>query len=236
VNPILEAALKYIERGWFVIPLNPGEKWLDAILDGRLAWDGITQTADEIERWLSIEPNLNIGIRMKESGLVVLDIDYPDDMPESLLARLHNCPHVLTPRGAHYYFAGTVTDVCGQIWADTGDFRTLLGDYLAPSPIPWREEHQAYVVAAPSVVNGQSYQWLAWGYSLEPVPDGIRDLVVIPSVSPRSWFDDYDDEDDDEWYEDEDYLPFGPTDYEANYDPDEYLTEDEEVGDGDSLE
>src|SRR3989304_9726129 len=101
MNAILDAALRYIERGWFVIPLDPGEKWISQTFDGRLGWDGITQTADEIKRWFSIESNTNIGIRMKESGLVVLDIDYPEDMTDSLLARLHNCPHVQTLRGAH---------------------------------------------------------------------------------------------------------------------------------------
>jgi len=235
---ILKIALNYIERGWFVIPLNLGEKWIDSTLGNRLNWDGITQTEEEIRRWLEIEPNLNIGIRMKESGLTVLDIDHPEHLKKKT-DEFERCPTVMTPKGWHHYYTASPDDVSGQLWTEEGLF---LGDFLAPSQPPWREYHQAYVVAPPSVVNNHLYQWIEPPVSslissrptppavpLGPVPDWIRGLIRIPDEPPRSWVDGPDEGEygyDDKWDEDDDYLFYGP-----DVDPDEEFEEGEEVDD-----
>lgn len=73
-NPLLRAAIGYIERGWWVLPLHPRTK--DPV--GRLVPHGCnsaTNSADVVRQWWNSVPDANIGIAIKKSGLVVIDVD-----------------------------------------------------------------------------------------------------------------------------------------------------------------
>jgi hypothetical protein len=67
-------ALRYALLGWHVLPLNPGTKKPL----GRLVRNGFhdaTTDADQIRAWWTSEPTANVGIALKASGLVAVDID-----------------------------------------------------------------------------------------------------------------------------------------------------------------
>lgn len=73
-NALLRAALGYIDRGWWVLPLHPRTK--DPV--GRLVPHGCnsaTNSADVVRQWWNSVPDANIGIAIKKSGLVVIDVD-----------------------------------------------------------------------------------------------------------------------------------------------------------------
>lgn len=225
----LMLALEYVAAGWAVVPLNPGQKWLAADLAERLSFDWLDEnraTADQVRRWLEIEPALNIGIRMAGSGLTVLDVDYPERLERcvSPSREIPNVPRVKTSRGVHYYFAAHDEDVCGQVWTASGS-SGLAGDYLAPKDVPWRAGERAYVVAPPSIVDGVTYEWLFGpDKPLVQVPTWIRELVVKP-VEPSSWY-----LDEQDYYDAEEELIDSMWDeYDPDWDLQDRLSEIEDL-------
>ncbi|MFJ9848604.1 bifunctional DNA primase/polymerase [Streptomyces sp. NPDC101150] len=68
-------ALNCAQRGWYIFPLPPGEKF-----DKRLRWShAATNDITQIARWWAARPASNIGIACKPSGLLVVDCDLKDD-------------------------------------------------------------------------------------------------------------------------------------------------------------
>ncbi len=231
MNDRFEAALEYLRQGWHVIPLNPGQKWITTTLADRLGWDSDQPTCTEadIRRWFEVEPGINIGIRMAGSGLTVVDVDDADGFFAWLEQHdLPNVPWVKTARGSHWYFAAQKGDTCGTICVPDSAGLTgvgCIGDFLAPTPLPWRPEHAAYVVAPPSVVNDHVYYWVTSvdACTLIAVPDWIREGYVMPDEPLRSWFDEPEEdgrEYDDEWYEEQ---------HSVDYVSDDDLPDDEHV-------
>jgi len=159
-NERLRAALKYRERGYSVIPINPGNKkpfnaWKE--FQDRLPTD------TEVREWWEQHQNAMIGIVTGPiSGICVVDIDrYADDydepteleyFPEGLIT-----PTVQTPRGGtHLYFKYPENSVL------TINARALPG-------IDFRG-NGGYIIAPPSMNGtGKGYQW-AEGFSLYNVP------------------------------------------------------------------
>ena len=114
---MLEAALCYAARGWFVFPVPPGEKksHKSAEHSGGRKW-GKTSDPAEIERDWQRWPDANVGIATgPESGFFVVEADTKEghdvdgiaslarletqhgQMPETLMAE--------SPSGSlHYYF------------------------------------------------------------------------------------------------------------------------------------
>jgi len=67
-------ALKYVRLGWQVLPLDPGSKKPL----GRLVPKGFhdaTNDPETIKRWWNQHPDAGIGIALRASGLVAVDID-----------------------------------------------------------------------------------------------------------------------------------------------------------------
>ncbi len=103
VTPISESrtplayAKRYIARGWWVLPLIPGTKQPLA----RLAPNGVHNASNDpavIARWWAAEPNAGIGVAVKPSGLVAIDVDPRNggfETMERLEAQHGDLPHAL---------------------------------------------------------------------------------------------------------------------------------------------
>ena len=108
MNPMEEAALSYLERGWSPIPARQGEKV------PRFAWKEYQEqraTPEEVHQWYTAQPNGNLSIVTGEiSNLTVIDVDGP----AGLLSLGANAIHgdivlpptytVKTPHGYHFYY------------------------------------------------------------------------------------------------------------------------------------
>lgn len=70
----VDFALSYVRLGWWVLPLEPGTKKPF----GRLVHNGFhdaTNDADTARRWWQQHADAGIGVALKKSGLVAVDID-----------------------------------------------------------------------------------------------------------------------------------------------------------------
>lgn len=161
-RPKLEAALDYVRRGWFVIPLC----WPTA--DGKCAchknhvnensigkapllgtdYQHCRSTEEEVRRWWTTWPQANIGILLGPSGLLVVDTDSEEAWKEANAKGLPAGLLVRSGKGRHLYYRAQ-EGVYGRT-ARRGDARTI--DVLA----------SGYVVAPPSLHrSGDAYRWLS---------------------------------------------------------------------------
>ena len=138
-------AVAYAEKGWFVMPLKPQSKepapclrhgYLDASLD-----------IAQIKRWFS-KPDLNIGLAIAQSNLVVLDFDLRNvsnrinwELYRQMCIKF-NTHTVKTDNGFHFYFKAEKT-------------KHFKGKLMPGIDI----KHKGYVVLPPSIhPNGSIYQ------------------------------------------------------------------------------
>jgi hypothetical protein len=70
--PFRQYAMEYLQRGWLPLPLPPGEKSPPPVgFTGHYR----SPTADDIEEWLTTEPErCNIGLRLPD-GIIGIDVD-----------------------------------------------------------------------------------------------------------------------------------------------------------------
>jgi hypothetical protein len=150
MNPLLDAALKYRDMGFSVIPVMPGEK------KPLIKWESFQKTKADVKMitsWWSRTPNANVGIVTgKISNLFVVDLDkykdqYDDELsmqffPDSLIT-----PSASTPQeGEHLYFS----------YPDNFEISGRADEEIA---IDFRAEGN-FIVAPPSMNgNGRLYQW-----------------------------------------------------------------------------
>ena len=147
----LEAALAYVRRGWFVIPLcwpradgkcgcpkqHMNEK---EIGKGPLLGDDyqyLRPTEDDVRRWWTKWPQANIGILLGPSRLLVVDTDSEEAWREAKAKGLPPGPSVHTGKGRHFYYRSP-EGLYGRT-TKRGDARTI--DVLA----------SGYIVAPPSI-------------------------------------------------------------------------------------
>lgn len=165
-------ALKYAALGYFVFPLQAGTK--SKQVPG--AWPESSRDAERIRGWWRTDPDANIGIACKPSGIVVVDPDAPKQRADGgwtpdgraewrRIATEHGWPlepHVTTPHGGHhlYFRIGDLAASNQTSWMPGVDVRAGGGD------------HGGYVVAPGSMVDGHAYRG-----TLPPV----RDLTVVPA-------------------------------------------------------
>lgn len=138
-------AVAYAQKGWFVMPLKPQSKepapclrhgYLDASLD-----------IDQINRWFK-KPDLNIGLGIIQSSLVVLDFDLRNIGVRTnwenyrQICMKSNTHTVKTDNGYHFYYK-----------ADKS--KHFKGKIMPGIDI----KHKGYVVLPPSIhPNGSTYQ------------------------------------------------------------------------------
>jgi Bifunctional DNA primase/polymerase, N-terminal len=170
---LLNSALEYAKRGWFVFPCRPRTKE-PAIERG---FYNSTTNPETIKRYWS-ERDRNVGIRTGvASGFWVLDID-GDDGAASLRAlevkhgRLPATREVITERGRHLWFRCTREVKCSTSKIAPGiDTKGDGGYVMAPSSI-----HP----------SGHRYAWLNDSIELAIAPDWLLDALRKPIPLPTS--------------------------------------------------
>jgi Bifunctional DNA primase/polymerase, N-terminal len=142
---ILNQVLKYQQRGFSVIPIQPKEK------KPLVAWEPYqTDRASEetLTQWFTSWPDANVGIVTGAiSDLVVIDCDSKDATRElkNIVSELKPIPRVKTGHGWHFFFKHPGKSVLNRVGVlPKMDVR---GD-------------GGYVVAPPSVhSSGKRYEW-----------------------------------------------------------------------------
>src|SRR3989442_9064702 len=174
---VSEAIDEYIERGWSIIPIRPGDK------RPLVRWEEFQHRrpgVEEARTWFSDWPEAGIGIVTGAvSGLVVLDIDsrHGGDASVAQLEEEHErLPATVECRsgggGRHLYFAHPGALVRNKVGLASGV--DLRGD-------------GGYVVAPPSLhASGLRYTWVAGrepgSNAIAPLPDWVlRQEVEEPA-------------------------------------------------------
>lgn len=175
---MLAYAQTYARLGWHVLPLLPGTKRPFS----RLVPNGFhnaTREAETIEKWWTAEPTAGIGIALKASGLVAVDVDHRNggfdtlgDL-EAAHGKLESDAHQLTGDGGwHLVFSSQLTE---SLPGTLGRGIDLKAD--------------GYICAEPTIhPNGKTYEWEASSSPLDgcvpsTLPGWIRDMSRTP-VAP----------------------------------------------------
>lgn len=161
----LAYALRYALLGWHVLPLDPGTKKPL----GRLARNGFHDaTIDEqqIRSWWTTEPRAGVGVAMKASGLVAVDID-PRNGGMLTMERLE---------AVHGPIASDVLAYTGG-GGEHRVFSASLVEHLPGTLGPGVDlKADGYIAVEPTIhPSGKTYAWEA---SSDPL-DG-----VVPSTLP----------------------------------------------------
>lgn len=196
----LQAALKYAELGWHVLPLN-------GKAPHRLTPHGqkdATTNPSIITDWFTQAPDANIGISLKPSGLVVIDVD---------IIKYH-VDGTTSPKKGEEVFAALEAQY-GKITSDVEAITGSGGQHLVFSVSPEKLaqvggklvgslgkdidlKHNGYIVVAPSMhLSGNKYQWIEnknplLGAIPELLPDWVygfkksdltRDMTYLPDAA-----------------------------------------------------
>ena len=164
-SKIMQAALKYAEMGFSVIPVKQDKR-------PYLAWQEFQHrraTPTEIKAWWKDWPDANVAIVAGvQSGVDIIDADTEEAknsidefLPDSLLV-----PTVKTPKGWHYYFLHK-TGLTNKARVLAGcDIRTQGG----------------YVLAPPSSNGKNAYAWLPGlkitDVEVSPIPEMLWDVLI----------------------------------------------------------
>lgn len=165
----------YAEKGWFPIPLPPGEKFPPPV--GYTGANHKIPSKPQMRQWAKQKPDWNLGLVMPDN-VIVLDVDCNDGKPgdvtlRNLIKKLGPLP--LTVKSSrvskfathgHYYFkvpSGT------KLVHSAGQSIDVL------------QYHHRYAVEWPSVnLAGDEYRWYDQDdYPDDEIPD-IRYLTELP--------------------------------------------------------
>ena len=172
---MLAYAKRYIARGWWVLPLIPGTKQPLS----RLVPNGVHNASNDlatITRWWTAEPNAGIGVAVKPSGLVAIDID-PRNGGFETMERMEAQHGPLVSDVLAYTGGGGEHRV----------FSSQLVDNL-PGKLGQGVDVKAdgYICVEPSIhPSGKAYAWEASSDPLEGctpsnLPGWVRDLARGP--------------------------------------------------------
>lgn len=182
---MLDFAGRYIRLGWYVLPLDPGTKKPL----GRLVPRGFQDASNDLEvasKWWRTHPDAGIGIALRASGLVAVDID-PRNGGIDTMSQLE---------GAH---GAIVSDVLA-ITGGGGEHRVFSADLVdgLPGTLGPGVDLKAdgYIAVEPTIhPSGKRYGWELSSNPLDGVvpstlPSWIRSLsrdrLALPAVSVPS--------------------------------------------------
>ena len=139
-------AVAYAEKGWWVLPLKPQSKEPCKFL--RHGYLDASGDVTIVNKWFKDDPDLNIGLAIVQSNLVVLDFDIRNIASRTLWEDYRrqcvkfNTHTVKTDNGFHFYYL-----------ADKD--KQFKGKLIPGIDI----KHKGYVVLPPSIhPNGSTYQ------------------------------------------------------------------------------
>jgi virulence-associated protein E/bifunctional DNA primase/polymerase-like protein/primase-like protein len=170
--PLIDYALQYASRHWFVFPLKPrGKLPIISKKAGGKGFHDATIDPKQIEAWWRQWPEANIGIATGASGLVVLDVDGPDGLAQ--LKSIGVLPRTLAQQtgregGLHLIYRGTGIPSYQDNRKDAAkqwfiDVRGSTG----------------YIVAPPSVhPSGALYRWVDAAELVADVPAGLAAWIA----------------------------------------------------------
>lgn len=167
-------ALKYIELGWAVLPLQPNAKRPLGRLVPHAVYDA-TKDEEVVRRWWSAEPYAGVGIATGpiSGGLVVLDADGSVGMHTAHELDLFSIrtPSVATLRGVHWYF-------------HSAEITKSSSGKLGPKIDT--QARGSYVCAPPTTINDRRYRWKLVPQLQEcaQLPDDLVAMLRAPK-SPR---------------------------------------------------
>lgn len=179
-------ALAYAQRGWHVLPLEPGQKQPLGRLVPRGMLDATTEDGT-IREWWKRAPNAGVGIALAQSGLVAVDVDPRNggtDTFEQLQAShgsLRSDVMAFTGGGGEHH-----------VFVVPPGAQLNLPGTLGPGI---DLKCNGYIVVEPSVhPSGKAYGWEASSSPLDgvapsPLPDWLRSLRVNlkpPETDPEA--------------------------------------------------
>jgi hypothetical protein len=138
---LLELALSYAARGWYVFPCWPKTK-KPMTANG---FEDASNDPEVIRAWWTKTPDANIAIACGKSGIAVLDVDHGlnEDaeailwmgratLPATYVVRTGRRPEI----GLQFYFSGTMSDVGKfELFGCTGQVKSLGGYVMAAGSI-----------------------------------------------------------------------------------------------------
>jgi hypothetical protein len=177
VNQSIRYAINYVNLGYRVLPLAPGEKRPH----GALVPNGLREASREeatITAWWRSCPRCGVGI-LAPGEVLVLDVDEPgawEALRGEFLA-LEAAPRQRTPKGGYHAFLRLPDGV--RLSATT---RALEG-------VDLRGMGRAYIVAAPTrLADGRTYTWevpLVRPEDLPLIPEALLLRLLPPPPAPR---------------------------------------------------
>lgn len=171
MNEKQKAALGYISRGWWVLPIEPGSKKPLSMLVPNGVHNA-TNLPDVARDWWALRPDAGIGVAVKNSGLVCVDID-PRNGGFETMERLEAQNGSLASDVLQFTGGGGEHRVF--LSQDTGNLPGKLG-----AGVDLKSD--GYFCAWPTVhPNGRSYEWEASSDPLDGalpsmLPGWVRDL------------------------------------------------------------
>jgi hypothetical protein len=166
----LTAALAWAEAGWYVLPVSDPKNPGSVVGKG---WQHKSSLDPKVIAAWFAGTGYSIALHCGRSGVVVIDVDHPEKLPEILRRHLDSVPYQSSrpeqPGRGHYIFAmpegRTIGNRAGKLGKDWGEVRGLNGVIIA-----YPSEHR----------DGGEYRLQRTG-SMPALPDDIAEL--IPDVS-----------------------------------------------------
>jgi len=190
-SDLLQAALRYAARGWFIFPVHVAQ-------DGRCScgrtakqhdddhltgfgkhprtlhgFHDASKDADTITKWWKQYPDANIGVAVSPSKLVLLDVDHKDGQAQGLESwhdLLQECGRDIADTITQETPSGGLHLLYGSNGSPIRNDNDGLGDGIEV------KASSGYFIAWPSTFEGKRYIW-----AYDAAPDE-HDLMVFPKV------------------------------------------------------
>lgn len=168
---VATAGRAYADAGLYLVPIDARTKHPGSVLGG--AWqDQSSRDTQQVTDWFTHTDADGLALHVGRSGLVVFDVDHPDQMPGVLANAIDQCQ---AP------FQSTRPDVSGKghyVFRQPAGRR--IGNSWGQLPKGWGEVrgHNGIIVVAPTEhsVGGGHYEWLRTGHIPE-LPAELADLL-----------------------------------------------------------
>lgn len=170
MSELSATAVRLADFGWHVFPLSPGSK---KPLPGGRGQDEATTDVGRVLEWWTDFPDANIGIHCRPSGLYVIDLDRHAPGADGVQTWQHlRAAHGDTARTATVKTAGGGYHLYYRAPADV-----LLNNTAGKLGAGIDTRGNGYVVAPPSVVNGNRYERVSPPAPVLPLPPWVIDAL-----------------------------------------------------------